>query len=211
MWPDGPGASQRTLGCHPSIRFLYRVFSIIFGRSHVPLVSILLLALCVVLQAAVAPVDRNARWAVQRNGRYVKKARASGSEEIVPRSVAQITDAGSMVLAVRRNIGNVASCAVGALILEDLSGQTVRRCEEHGSSARARGCKLRCFFLPSASCTKVPVRNINIQTYSKVRQPLCRLCSICRCLRLAKHSANVQGLSCSFRFWSGAIVFARHV
>lgn len=71
-----------------------------------------------------------------RNG---KRVRPSSCDALVAdsRSTGQITGKGSCVIALRRNISNAASSAFGAAILENMSGQTVRRCEEHGACKRA--------------------------------------------------------------------------
>ncbi len=54
------------------------------------------------------------------------------------RGVGKITAEGACVVAVRRNLGNVASHSFGAVICEDVSGQTVRRCEQDGAGAPGR-------------------------------------------------------------------------
>ncbi len=78
-----------------------------------------------------------ARVCFPRNGRYTKEPRFDDEGGVIcSRSVGNVTCASSCVISVRRNVGNCASNAFGAMTLDDISGQTVRRCEEHGASPR---------------------------------------------------------------------------
>lgn len=78
-----------------------------------------------------------------RNGRY-KKQRTGGDLSLVEansRSIGQITKKGACVIALRRNISNGNTAGFGATILESMSGQTVRRCEEQAASLGGANCR----------------------------------------------------------------------
>eukprot|EP00959_Pyramimonas_sp_CCMP1952_P001764 36227-Pyramimonas_sp.AAC.1 len=66
-------------------------------------------------------------WVVERNAKFRRKSLDPAKHT---RSVGHLTGRGSMVVAVRRNIGNMASGNLGSALLVDISGQTVRRCEQ---------------------------------------------------------------------------------
>lgn len=79
-----------------------------------------------IVPAAVSDAaDSASYWLLERKGKYQKKEH--GHAHMTPRT--------NLVLAVRRNIGNVSATTMGATLLDDVDGKTVRRAEEKCGSA----------------------------------------------------------------------------